>query len=74
MFEYFDVVGQIAEKLMIKKLRPLIQKIDEHFREREKIGWLKMVEKYCSNISIIGFNSSFYDINLLTDCGFIKEI
>ena len=36
--------------------------------------WIRKIESYCSNIPIVGFNTGFYDINLLTSYGFINEI
>ena len=35
---------------------------------------LDQVKSYCSVIPIVGFNSSFYDINLLANEGFMNEI
>ena len=35
---------------------------------------MKTIKDYCSNIPIVGFNSGGYDINLVSNCGFIKEI
>ncbi|HLX53663.1 MAG TPA: hypothetical protein VKR58_06965 [Aquella sp.] len=35
---------------------------------------MKTIEDYCSNIPIIGFNSGGYDINLVSNSSFIKEI
>ena len=59
---------------MMRKIKPLIKKIQNHYNEREKENMLKTIESYCSNIPVVGFNSSFYDINLLTNYGFMKEI
>ena len=35
--------------------------------------WLNKIEQYCSSIPIVGFNSSFYDINLLSNYGFMRK-
>ena len=45
-----------------------------HYSETEKEKMLSTIENYCSNIPVVGFNSSFYDINLMTKYGFMKEI
>jgi hypothetical protein len=74
MFKYFDKVTEKAKLLMMKTMKPLIRKIKKHYNEREKKNMLTTVENYCSNIPVVGFNSSFYDINLLIDYGFMKEI
>ena len=74
MFEYFDRIVEKSTILMMDKMKPLIDKITDHYNEREKEKWLANIESYCSSIPIVGFNSSFYDINLLSSYGFIKEI
>jgi hypothetical protein len=74
MFQYFDKIAEKSEKLMKKKMKPLIKKVKNHYNDREKENMLTTIENYCSNIPIVGFNSSFYDINLMTDYGFMKEI
>jgi uncharacterized C2H2 Zn-finger protein len=74
MFEYFDKIAENSRELMLKKMTPLIEKVNKHYNETEKIRWLDTIDKYCSNIPIVGFNSSFYDINLLMNYGFMKEI
>ncbi|HLX52447.1 MAG TPA: hypothetical protein VKR58_00805, partial [Aquella sp.] len=74
MFEYFDKVAEMAEILMTFEMSPLIEKINNHYNETEKKKWLAIVENYCSNIPIVGFNTGFYDINLLSNYGFMKEI
>ena len=56
------------------KMDPLIKKVSEHYNEKEKTKWLKTIERYCSNIPILGFNSGGYDINLVSNCGFMKEV
>jgi hypothetical protein len=66
MFEYFDKIAIKAKKMMLQKMQPLICCLDDKC--------LTQVESYCSVIPIVGFNSSFYDINLLSDEGFINEI
>ena len=62
MFEYFDQISIKAKELMLQKMQPLIGYAEEQ------------VNSYCSSIPIVGFNSGFYDINLLANEGFIKEI
>ena len=74
MFEYFDTVVEKSSKLMIKKMKPLIKKVKNHYNEREKEKILTKIEDYCSNIPVVGFNSGFYDINLLPNYGLMKEI
>src|SRR5271165_4520463 len=59
---------------MITKMVPLINKVSSHYNEKEKKKWLKIIKNYCSNIPILGFNSGGYDINLVSNCGFIQEI
>uniref|UniRef100_A0A1I7WVN5 DNA-directed DNA polymerase n=1 Tax=Heterorhabditis bacteriophora TaxID=37862 RepID=A0A1I7WVN5_HETBA len=70
MFEYFDKVSEEAGDLMTKKMKPLLDKLED-------VGDIKnheLVEKYCSVVPIIGFNSGGYDINLAADEGFMSEI
>ena len=74
MFEYLDAIALQAELLMNKKMLPLILKLIYHYNEKEKEKWLQEVYDYCKNIPVVGFNSSSYDINLLADYGFMKEI
>jgi hypothetical protein len=74
MFEHFDKIAEKSRELMLKKMSPLIEKVNEHYNENEKKRWLDSIDRYCSNIPIVGFNSSFYDINLLMNYGFMKEI
>ena len=57
MFEYFDKIALKAKELMFNKMKPLL----DCLQEKDKIE----VESYCSVIPIVGFNSGFYDINLL---------
>src|SRR5271166_1627333 len=74
MFEYFDKVVVKATELMVNKMKPLLAKLDDHYNETEKVTWITNIWKYCSNIPIVGFNTGFYDINLLSKYGFMKEI
>jgi len=74
MFEYFEKIAEKSKILVIEKMKPLIEKVQNHYNKREKENMLKTIESYCSNIPVVGFNSSFYDINLLTNYGFMKEI
>jgi cell fate (sporulation/competence/biofilm development) regulator YmcA (YheA/YmcA/DUF963 family) len=74
MFEYFDKVAEKSKSLMTDKMKVLIEKIQMHYNIKEKEKMLRTIENYCSNIPIVGFNSSFYDINLITKYGFMKEI
>jgi hypothetical protein len=55
-------------------MAPLLEKVNEHYNEKEKIRMLDTIDGYCSNIAVVGFNSSFYDLNLLMNYGFMKEI
>jgi hypothetical protein len=48
------------------KLKTLIDKVDEKSKQQ--------LESYCRELPILGFNSSFYDIGLLANEGFMKEI
>src|SRR5271163_1873088 len=74
MFEYFDKVVEKSKILMMQKMKPLTNKVKKHYNGREKENMLKTIESYCSNIPVVGFNSSFYDVNLLTNYGFMQEI
>ena len=74
MFEYFDQIVKSATLFMNIKMKPLIEKVSEHYNEKDMIKWLTTIENYCSNIPIVGFNSGGYDINLISNCGFMKEI
>src|SRR5271157_5966547 len=74
MFKDFYEVAAMAKEIMMLEMDPLIEKINNHYNEKEKESWLAKVENYCSNIPIVGFNTGFYDINLLSDYGFMQEI
>ena len=74
MFEYFDKIVEKSTVLMMDKMKALIEKVSKHYKESEKEKWLETIVSYCSNIPIVGFNSGFYDINLLSSYGFINEI
>ncbi len=74
MFKYFEEIQMQAKKLMMKKFKPLRKKIKNHYNDDEKKYYLEKIQDYCSSIPIVGFNSSFYDINLMTNYGFINEI
>src|SRR5271165_1247676 len=74
MFKYFDRIAAAASLLMKIKMHPLIEKVSKHYDEKDKEKWLSTIDKYCSNIPVVGFNSGGYDINLVSNCGFIKEI
>ena len=74
IFDYFDKIVEQSTILMMDKMKPLIDEINDHYNKKEKEKWLAKVERYCSNISIVGFNSGFYDINLLSSYRFLKEI
>jgi hypothetical protein len=64
MFEYFDEISIKAKEIMLQKMKPLLDRLESK----------SQVESYCSSIPIVGFNSGFYDINLLSNDGFINEI
>ena len=74
MFDYFDLIQENAAIAMRAKMQPLIEKVQNHYNLKEKEKFTKRIESYCTSIPIVGFNSSFYDINLLTDYGFVNEI
>lgn len=74
MFEYLDRVAEKSKQLMMNKMKQLLERIEVHYNEDERQKFLIKVESYCSNIPVVGFNSSFYDINLAAKYGFIKEI
>ena len=74
MFEHLDAIALQSNHLMVIKMRLLLLKLDNHYNENERQRWLKNVLNYCTNISVVGFNSSSYDINLVTNYGFMKEI
>ena len=74
MFEYFDKISEKSAELMLNKMKPLIEQIEQHYNECEKKQWLENIERYCTCIPIVGFNSGFYDINLLSKYGFMAEI
>src|SRR6267154_5444752 len=66
MFEYFDEITLKSKEMMIQKMKPLLDCLEGKH--------LEQVESYCSVIPIVGFNTSFYDINLIANEGFINEI
>lgn len=74
MFEYFDAVANKSKSLMMEKMDVLIQQVKMHYNENEKEKFLNIINNYCSNIPVVGFNSSFYDLNLISKYGFMKEI
>ena len=74
MFNYLDAIALQSNYLMVIKMRTLLLKLDNHYNENEREKWLKDVYNYCTNISVMGFNSSSYDINLVVNYGFMKEI
>ena len=74
MFKYFDDVADRAREMMLIKMLPLIRKIDKHYNEGEIKQYFHLIEEYCSSIPIVGFNTGFYDTNLLMDEGFLNEI
>jgi hypothetical protein len=65
MFEHFDQIAIKAKEMMLQKMRSLACLDKKDFAK---------VESYCSAIPIVGFNSGFYDINLLANEGFINEL
>ena len=74
LFEHFDNISEKAKELMLTKMLPLIKKIDKHYSESQIKKFYDQIEEYCSSIPIVGFNSGFYDTNLLLDEGFMNEI
>jgi hypothetical protein len=74
MLEYLDKIAEKAKELMTEKMSPLIEQVNKHYDEAEKKRWLNTIESYSSNIPVVGFNSGFYDINLLMNHGFMREI
>ena len=73
MFDYFDQVQAEAKRRMELKMVPLIRKISQHYNESDAKTWLQKVFDYCETVPIVGFNSGFYDINLVIEW-FMKEI
>ena len=71
MFMYFDQISKRSEDLMRNKMAPLIRKVEAHYNENEINTFLDTIQNYCSSIPIVGFNTSFYDINLICGYGFI---
>ena len=69
-----ECVAEKSKQLMLDKMKILLERIKVHYNEGEKEKFLTIVESYCSNILVVGFNSSFYDINLAARYGFMKEI
>ena len=67
MFEHFTKLQVKAYELMKQKLEKLYSKITD---KKD----LSKLDEYASSLPIVGFNSSFYDINLLTKYGFMNEI
>ncbi|ULT87159.1 hypothetical protein L3Y34_006741 [Caenorhabditis briggsae] len=67
MFKWFDDVASKASQLMLEKMQPLLCRLESNDRLKSK------VQRYCEVIPIVGFNSSFYDINLIST-PFIQEI
>jgi len=81
MFEHFDQIAIKAKEMMLLKMQPLISCLEDKCLTPEQVikiclegKYLSQVKSYCSVIPIVGFNSSFYDINLLANEGFINEI
>ena len=83
LFVYFNKVQIKANELMLEKLKPLIDKLQNKnsVGESSNIKYnrfdannLKEIKRYCSRIPILGFNSSSYDINLMMNYGFIENI
>ena len=72
LFIFFNKVQIKANELMLKKLKPLIDVLN--IKNKFDSKNLKEIKKYCSMIPILGFNSSSYDINLMMDYGFMKNI
>ena len=73
-FTLFDKLSKESKNLMLNKMQPLLDKINIHYDEDQKQKYLDQVETYCSSLPIVGFNSSFYDINLMMNEGFMNEI
>ena len=74
MFQYFDKVSAAAKDLMKLKMKPLLDKISNHWNTLKAKKYLEQIDEYCSSIPIVGFNSSFYDTCLLINEGFMSEI
>ena len=74
IFDYFDKVAEKSKSLMTEKMKVLTENVQLHYNDDEKEKMLSTIDNYCSNIPVVGFNSSFYDINLITKYGFMKEI
>ena len=66
MFLYFDELTDTASELVRLKLESVINVVDKNSKPK--------IKAYCDELPIIGFNSNLYDINLLTNDGFIEEI
>src|SRR6266516_1978114 len=74
IFYYLDRIVEKSTTLMLDKMKPLIEKVTDHYNEYEKEAWLEKINSYCSSVPIIGFNSGSYDINLLSSYGFMREV
>jgi len=70
MFKYFDILQKTASDLMHKKYEDLVNKM----RPLDRIKDVEKLSEYIESLPIIGFNSSFYDIGLLSKYGFMHEI
>jgi len=67
LFNYFDQLSSAASELVHNKFKQLFSQ-DLNSKTRNKLI------DYCSSLPIIGFNSSFYDVGLLSKDGFINNI
>ena len=70
MFKYFDILQKTASDLMYKKYQDLTDKM----RALNRIKDVEKLREYIDSLPIIGFNSSFYDIGLLSNYGCMHEI
>jgi len=67
IFTYFDELSTEASRLMHIKFNQLLSLNLNKAMKRK-------LDDYCSSLPILGFNSSFYDIGLLSKDGFINNI
>ena len=74
LFKQLDRLCEKASKLMLKKMKPLTDVINNYYHKKRRDRYLKQIEDYCSSVPIIGFNSGFYDTGIMINNNFMQEI
>jgi hypothetical protein len=66
MFEYFDILAEEAARLMRISFERLLNTVKD-------AKLLTQIKDYVDVLPMVSFNSSFYDIGLLFNDGFVEE-